>query len=294
MANSVILRTPVNNCEGAIGNSRISNFLPFLKSTNFTVKSIEVHRFYCKSSLKLELLGLGAGRSSITSPSCSRRMFVTDCEGNLRCLGDKNFSAYGSSWNYFLKATSTISQGRTRRRRNIRNCEASSAASFSVPLESVIEGTGKSGPAWTRLIPLRRTFPLIEPFVYPEWRLIIRGWLCTAIAVSALFLFVPQIGDLSNLLAKGDMEQLLPKAAQVLALVAVRSVAQFWQQALLWEASLRITYKLRAYVYERVLQRDMDYFEGEGGAAAGDIAFRLTAEADDTGDTVHSLLHVRY
>jgi putative ABC transport system ATP-binding protein len=112
--------------------------------------------------------------------------------------------------------------------------------------------------------------------------------------VSALFLFVPQIGDLSNLLAKGDMEQLLPKAAQVLALVAVRSVAQFWQQALLWEASLRITYKLRAYVYERVLQRDMDYFEGEGGAAAGDIAFRLTAEADDTGDTVHSLLHVRY
>jgi len=112
--------------------------------------------------------------------------------------------------------------------------------------------------------------------------------------VFALFLSVPRIGDLSELLAKGDLQQLFPKAGQVLALLMVRSVAQFWQQALLWEAALKITYKLRAYVYEKVLKRDMEYFEGgEGGAAAGDVAFRLTAEAEDVGDTVHSLFYVR-
>jgi len=152
----------------------------------------------------------------------------------------------------------------------------------------------KVKPLWTYFIPLKRTFPLIQPFILAERGLILRGWVCTAIAVSALFLSVPQFGHLSKLLAKGDTQQLFPKAGQVLALLVVRSVAQFWQQAFLWEAALKITYKLRAYVYERVLKRDMEYFEGgEGGAASGDVAFRLTAEAEDVGDTVHSLLHVR-
>ncbi|KAG0597405.1 hypothetical protein M758_UG335500 [Ceratodon purpureus] len=168
-------------------------------------------------------------------------------------------------------------------------CKASTSA---FPGKGVA-GKENGAPVWSYVIPLRRTFPLIEPFILAELGLILRGWVCTAVAVGALFLTVPQIGNLSNLLAKGDMQQLCPKAGQVLALVMVRSVAQFWQQALLWEAALKITYKLRAHVYERVLNRDMDYFEGgEGGAAAGDVAFRLTAEAEDVGDTVHSLLHM--
>jgi ABC-type multidrug transport system fused ATPase/permease subunit len=170
-------------------------------------------------------------------------------------------------------------------------CEASSAESALGIVDSGREFNG--APVWSYVIPLRRTFPLIEPFLVAEIGLILRGWVCTAVAVGALFLTVPQIGNLSNLLAKGDMQQLFPKAGQVLALVMVRSVAQFWQQAFLWEAALKITYQLRAHVYARVLKRDMDYFEGgEGGAAAGDVAFRLTAEAEDVGDTVHSLLHV--
>jgi ABC-type multidrug transport system fused ATPase/permease subunit len=182
-------------------------------------------------------------------------------------------------------------------------CCASSSVSSSATAESV--GVGGSDildpneelgrkPVWSYFIPMRRTFPLIEPFIYTEVRLILQGWVCTAIAVGALFLSVPQIGNLSNLLSKGDMQRLVPKAGVVLTLVMVRSIAQFWQQAFLWEAALKITYKLRAHVYERVLKRDLDYFEGgESGAATGDVAFRLTAEAEDVGDTVHSLLHVR-
>ena len=190
-------------------------------------------------------------------------------------------------------------EGSVRRRGLV--CRASSV-SYSVT-ESAGDGNGivdrgrkfHGKSVWSYVIPLRRTFPLIEPFVFAELGLILGGWICTMIAVAALFLTVPRIGMLSNLLAKGDVQQLFPKAGQVLALVMVKSVAQFWQQVLLWEAALKITYKLRAHVYERVLKRDMDYFEGgEGGAATGDVAFRLTAEAKDVSDTVHSLLHVRY
>jgi putative ABC transport system ATP-binding protein len=140
---------------------------------------------------------------------------------------------------------------------------------------------------------MSKSFPLIQPFMLAELPLIVKGWLCTVVAVGALFMFVPEIGELSHLLSQGDVKRLGQKAGKVLVLVAVRSVAQFWQQALLWEAALNITYKLRGFVYQHVMNRDMEYFEGEGGAAAGDIAYRLTAEAEDTGDTVHALLHVR-
>jgi len=142
-------------------------------------------------------------------------------------------------------------------------------------------------------VPMSQSFPLIQPFMLAELPLIVKGWLCTVVAVGALFMFVPEIGELSHLLSQGDVKRLGQKAGKVLVLVAVRSVAQFWQQALLWEAALNITCKLRGFVYQHVLNRDMEYFEGEGGAAAGDIAYRLTAEAEDTGDTVHALLHVR-
>lgn len=203
----------------------------------------------------------------------------------------------------FANSDSTLSSPKQRsristipiRNRSVRICRGSifCRASSSASEFAVLDSNFNKKPLWHSLIPLKRTFPLIEPFILAELKLIFRGWICTAIAVSALFLAVPQIGNLSNLLSKGDMQQLFPKAGQVLALVMVRSVAQFWQQAFLWEAALRITYKLRAHVYERVLKRDMEYFEGgAGGAASGDVAFRLTAEAEDVGDTVHSLLHV--
>lgn len=188
---------------------------------------------------------------------------------------------------------SSLALGLPSKRIDVSNSKKKSSSSIRCSSADFAEsGVTSSKPKlWHHVIPLRRTYPLIEPFVTSEFGLIARGWLCTAVAVGALFLSVPEIGVLSNLLGNGDLQQLYPKAIQVLALVLVRSVAQFWQQAFLWEAALKITYKLRRYVYERVLQRDMEYFEGD--VPSGDVAFRLTAEAEDVGDTVHSLLHVR-
>lgn len=52
-------------------------------------------------------------------------------------------------------------------------------------------------------------------------------------------------------------------------------------------------YKIRVYVFGRVLQRDLGFFEGGNGISPGDVAYRITAEAEDVADTVHSLLNVR-
>lgn len=77
------------------------------------------------------------------------------------------------------------------------------------------------------------------------------------------------------------------------ALLLVRSVASYWQQAFLWEAAVNAAYWLRVYVFERVLERDLAFFEDGGAISAGDIAYRITAEAADVSDTMYAVLNVR-
>lgn len=48
------------------------------------------------------------------------------------------------------------------------------------------------------------------------------------------------------------------------------------------------------YVYERVLEWDLDYFEGgKSGVVIGDVVFWLIVEVEDVGDIVYFLLYVR-
>lgn len=74
--------------------------------------------------------------------------------------------------------------------------------------------------------------------------------------------------------------------------VLARLVATYWQQAFLWDAALGAVYDVRVTVFEKVLQRELSFFEGVSGVSSGDIAFRITAEANDVADTVYALLNV--
>lgn len=74
-------------------------------------------------------------------------------------------------------------------------------------------------------------------------------------------------------------------------LFLIRLVSSYLQQSLLWEASLRSVYKMRVCVFERVLQRDLGFFEGGSGNSVGDVAYRITAEASDVADTIYALLN---
>lgn len=75
-------------------------------------------------------------------------------------------------------------------------------------------------------------------------------------------------------------------------LFVVRLVSNYLQQVFLWEAALNCVYKIRVSVFRKVLGRDLGFFEGGSGIAAGDVAYRITAEASDVADTVYSLLNV--
>lgn len=139
--------------------------------------------------------------------------------------------------------------------------------------------------------------PLSEvfPYVAAEWRTITKGWACAAAAVYCLSRTVPVAGRLPRALAAGGVGGAVARGGLALAaLASVRAAAAYAQQALLWEAALRAAGRLRERAFERVLARDLAFFEGRGGVAAGDIAHRITDEADDVAEAVYSVLNVRF
>ncbi|WVZ85550.1 hypothetical protein U9M48_032465 [Paspalum notatum var. saurae] len=141
--------------------------------------------------------------------------------------------------------------------------------------------------------------PLSEvfPYVAAEWETIAKGWACAAAAVYCLSCAVPAAGRLPRALADGGgggaaVAEVAARGGLTLAAFAsARAAAAYAQQALLWEAALRAVGRLRERAFERLLERDLAFFEGRGGVPAGDVAHRITDEADDVTDAVFSVLN---
>lgn len=133
----------------------------------------------------------------------------------------------------------------------------------------------------------------LKPYLLSQAKPILGGWLCGLVSVLSLSKLVPKVGKLSAALTSVDALRLRDEGLVLGALVLVRLVASYWQQALLWDAALNAVYRIRCDVFERVLERDLAFFEcGGGSVSAGDIAYRITAEAADVADTVHAVLNV--
>ncbi|KAE9465593.1 hypothetical protein C3L33_02499, partial [Rhododendron williamsianum] len=161
--------------------------------------------------------------------------------------------------------------------------------------QTLAHKTIRSSSTDTAASPSDRSSPLdsIKPYVQSQWRPIVAGWACSAVSVFSLSLMVPKIGKLSSAAAAMSPVRVREEAVVLGALAAVRLVASYWQQAFVWDAALNAVCRIRVYVFERVLERDLGFFEGGGGGrvSGGDIAYRITAEASDVADTVHALLN---
>ncbi|KAK6147212.1 hypothetical protein DH2020_018124 [Rehmannia glutinosa] len=131
----------------------------------------------------------------------------------------------------------------------------------------------------------------LKPYLQSEWRPILSGWLCSAISVYSLSRIVPLTGKLSSVMATANLTSLRNEGLVLGVLLLTRVVANYLQEAFLWKAALSCVYKVRVYVFNRVLQRDLGFFESEKGILPGDVAYRITAEAEDIADTVYSLLN---
>ncbi|XP_027767586.1 ABC transporter B family member 29, chloroplastic isoform X3 [Solanum pennellii] len=144
--------------------------------------------------------------------------------------------------------------------------------------------SGKFISPFTSIAPLK-------PYLLSEWKPILCGWLCSVLSVYSLSKIIPKVGKFSSLVNPLDVVRLRAECLVLGGLFFVRLVGNYLQQAFLWEAALNCVYKMRICVFHKVLQRDLGFFEGEKGIAAGDVAYRITAEASDVADTVYSLLN---
>ncbi|KAJ0976717.1 hypothetical protein J5N97_012191 [Dioscorea zingiberensis] len=131
----------------------------------------------------------------------------------------------------------------------------------------------------------------ISPFLRSEWRPILSGWFCSAVSVGCLSTVVPCLGRVPSTLAAASSDRIARDGLCLAFLLFLRSAACYLQQAFLWEAALGSAYRIRVHVFDRVLEQDMAFFEGNGGVPTGDVANRITAEASDVGDTVYALLN---
>ncbi|KAK7345328.1 hypothetical protein VNO77_15930 [Canavalia gladiata] len=132
-------------------------------------------------------------------------------------------------------------------------------------------------------IKTHNTFQFLKPYILSQHKPILCGWLCSAISVYSL----------SNLLSKFSKIATInaPDTLPLAALLVARLIATYAQHALLWEASLNAVYNLRLHVFDRVLRKELAYFEANDALSAGDIAYRITAEASDLAVTLYTLLN---
>lgn len=93
-------------------------------------------------------------------------------------------------------------------------------------------------------------------------------------------------------MSRGGVDGLRQEGLKIGGLFLVLVVASYGQQAFLWDAALNCVYKIRVHVFDRVLERDLVFFESGNGVSSGDIAYRITAEASEVADTVYALLNV--
>ncbi|XP_015898636.3 ABC transporter B family member 29, chloroplastic isoform X2 [Ziziphus jujuba] len=131
----------------------------------------------------------------------------------------------------------------------------------------------------------------LKPYVLSQRTPILFGWLCSLVSVYSLSKVVANIGKASAFMGNFDGMRLRSEGSVLALLVLARHVASYWQQAFLWDAALSAVYEIRVQVFNKVLERDLAFFEGSGGVSAGDIAHRITSEASDVADTVYALLN---
>ncbi|KAJ1375884.1 ABC transporter type 1, transmembrane domain, partial [Sesbania bispinosa] len=131
------------------------------------------------------------------------------------------------------------------------------------------------------------TLQFLKPYLLSQHKPILCGWLCSAISVYSLSNLVSKFSTITTATTIDATAQGFALGGLVLA----RLIATYAQHALLWEASLNAVYNLRVHVFDRVLRRELAYFEANDAVSAGDIAYRITAEASDVALTLYALLN---
>ncbi|KAF5189711.1 hypothetical protein FRX31_020705 [Thalictrum thalictroides] len=106
--------------------------------------------------------------------------------------------------------------------------------------------------------------------VETELALWIKEWYAVAKAKNHILDF-PEAE--AGVLSKINEKRLIEEDFVLGVLALVRMMSNYWQ-----DIALKSSYKIRVYVFEKVLNRDLRFFEGGNGVSSGNIAYRITVK----------------
>ncbi|KAG9130988.1 hypothetical protein Leryth_006750 [Lithospermum erythrorhizon] len=135
------------------------------------------------------------------------------------------------------------------------------------------------------------TISSLKSYLQPQLHPILLGLSSSFISVFSLSQIIPKISSLTSILNTPNPTKFHHECLLLGILVLIRQIGVYLQQAFLWEAALNCAFNIRVDVFQKVLERDLGFFEGGEGVNSGDIAYRITAEAADVADTVYHLLN---
>lgn len=134
----------------------------------------------------------------------------------------------------------------------------------------------------------RSNYWLLLPYLKPQWRLLLRGFL-GIIGYVLLTLLLPFLaGQVSLYIGQGNISEIVYWLGWATLVFLVRGFVQYGETLWMMAASLEMVLSLRQKVYAHLHSLGLDYFSQ---AKTGDLSYRLTEDLDRIGEVVNRLSH---
>jgi len=138
------------------------------------------------------------------------------------------------------------------------------------------------------LIPSEARFRNLLPLFAQYWVPLLVGACCTLVYVVTFPLLAQVAGDLLSAVGGGRFQDALPTIAVAMAVFLVQKLAQYGQDTLLADPSLRVSQALRQAIFARLQRLTFPALEK---LSSGDLAYRLTEDADRVGEVMYKIIH---
>ena len=138
------------------------------------------------------------------------------------------------------------------------------------------------------LIPSEARFRNLLPLLAQHRVPLLAGTCCTVVYVGTFPLLAQVAGDLIPAVGGGHFQDALRIIAVAIAIFLAQKLAQYGQDTLLASPSLRVSQALRQAIFTRLQRLAVSAL---GRLSSGDLAYRLTEDADRVGEVIYKTIH---
>ncbi|MDJ0717445.1 MAG: ABC transporter ATP-binding protein [Prochloraceae cyanobacterium] len=134
----------------------------------------------------------------------------------------------------------------------------------------------------------RSSYWQLLPYIWPQWSLFARGFVCILGYVIFTLLLPYLTGKVAFFVGRGDVKQIAYWLGLATVVFLIRGIFQYGEGIWTSAGSLKMVLNLRKRVYSHLHQLGLDYFEK---AKIGDLTYRFTEDIDRVGEIVNKLSH---